>query len=117
MLYMRAQESTLGTFRRLKFCIIPAILFILILSFIWHPEFVRSIPPASRLAQTGETGGENQGKGLSQGTAQAAGGGPWEFSPERDELNFGLSDQQCQVRPISDRRRPRCRYPDVTLLC
>lgn len=102
-LHMRVPESSLGAVRRLKLWIPLAILFIIIFSFIWHPEFGRPIAPPSPLAQTGETGEESQGKG----TAQSSGGGPWEFHPERDELNFGLSDQQCQVRSMSDHRQLR----------
>lgn len=100
-LRMRAPEPSWGMFRRLIYWTLPSVMLIIIFAAVLHPGFGRPMSPGSPLEQILNTGEEDVEKDSSpQKTAESVEGGPWEFNLERDELNFGLSDQQCQVCPF-----------------
>ncbi|RYP12452.1 hypothetical protein DL765_007306 [Monosporascus sp. GIB2] len=81
--------------------LLPAILLLAITGTVWRHEFTYSVlPTAPKAEQTGKEGGHAKDAGEQYTPASAPHTKPaqtWNFDLQRDELNFGLSNEQCQI--------------------
>lgn len=102
-MYKRPSETSMALFQRRIHWLVPTFLIIIITFTIWRPGFGHGIqprppppppppPPEKPLINPDEKPKEEPAPEPPVPTETG-----WEFSLERDEVNFGLSDQQCQV--------------------
>ncbi|RYO76138.1 hypothetical protein DL766_002756 [Monosporascus sp. MC13-8B] len=110
------QEMPLAFSYRRVHWLLPAIVLFAITATVCRHESTYSVSPtAPRVEQTGRKGGHAKEAGEHYTPASAPHTKPaetWNFDLQRDELNFGLSDEQCQERCVSRsvlRAGPRAR--------
>lgn len=88
------------SYRRVHW-LLPAILLFVITATIWRHGFTYPVLPATPKAQqTGKAETQVKEAGEHHAPASAPHTEPaetWNFDLQRDELNFGLSDEQCQI--------------------
>lgn len=96
--HKRTPDSSMALFQRRIHWLLPTILLVVITFSIWHPGFGHHPPPRPPVEKL------KPDEKPAEPPAQEPPKPPpvvetkgWEFDLERDELNFGLSDQQCQV--------------------
>lgn len=95
----RAPETSMALFQRRIHWLLPTILLVVITFSIWHPGFGRPPPPPPPVLEKPKTDEKPTEPPAQEPPKLPPVELGWEFDLERDELNFGLSDQQCQVCP------------------
>ncbi|EMR72046.1 putative duf821 domain-containing protein [Eutypa lata UCREL1] len=87
----------MALFQRRIHWLLPTILLVVITFSIWHPGFGRPPPPPPPVLEKPKTDEKPTEPPAQEPPKLPPVELGWEFDLERDELNFGLSDQQCQI--------------------